>query len=84
MTRISFHLTSFHIPSALLGFLLLLATVKLNSGFPLEEGRAWVFLSKVTADFFSACCLSQNYDMPTHRAVENKTQIFERKTASQD
>lgn len=33
--------------SALLGFLLLLATVKLKSGFSLEH--FWIFLSKVTA-----------------------------------
>ncbi|XP_041817912.1 transmembrane protein 241 isoform X2 [Chelmon rostratus] len=35
--------------SALLGFLLLLATVKLKSGFSLEHLEAWIFLSKVTA-----------------------------------
>lgn len=35
--------------SALLGFLLLLATVKLKSGFSLEHFGVWIFLSKVTA-----------------------------------
>ncbi|KAM3593817.1 uncharacterized protein V6R79_022423 [Siganus canaliculatus] len=39
--------------SALLGFLLLLATVKLRSGFSLEHFGAWIFMSKV-----SAMCLS--------------------------
>lgn len=37
---------SFH--SALLGFLLLLATVKLKSGFSLEHFGVWVFTSKVS------------------------------------
>ncbi|KAM9332256.1 UDP-N-acetylglucosamine transporter TMEM241 homolog [Pholidichthys leucotaenia] len=35
--------------SALLGFLLLLATVKLKSGLSLEHFRVWIFLSKVIA-----------------------------------
>lgn len=35
--------------SALLGFLLLLATAKLKSGFSLEHFRVWIFMSKVTA-----------------------------------
>ncbi|CAK6951952.1 transmembrane protein 241 [Scomber scombrus] len=35
--------------SALLGFLLLLATVKLKSGLSLEHFAVWIFLSKVTA-----------------------------------
>ena len=33
--------------SALLGFFLLLATVKLRSALPLEHCGAWVFLAKV-------------------------------------
>lgn len=33
--------------SALLGFLLLLATAKLKSGFSLEHFRVWIFMSKV-------------------------------------
>ncbi|XP_060920190.1 transmembrane protein 241 [Labrus mixtus] len=39
--------------SALLGFLLLLATVKLKSGLSVEHAGVWIFLSKV-----SAVCLS--------------------------
>ncbi|XP_034416240.1 transmembrane protein 241 isoform X2 [Cyclopterus lumpus] len=35
--------------SALLGFLLLLATVKLKSGLSLEHFGVWIFLSKITA-----------------------------------
>ncbi|MEQ2292722.1 hypothetical protein AMECASPLE_025825 [Ameca splendens] len=35
--------------SALLGFLLLLATARLKRGLSLEYFRVWVFLSKVTA-----------------------------------
>ncbi|XP_044032491.1 transmembrane protein 241 isoform X2 [Siniperca chuatsi] len=35
--------------SALLGFLLLLATVKLQSGFSLKHFGVWIFLSKITA-----------------------------------
>ncbi|XP_044196109.1 transmembrane protein 241 isoform X2 [Thunnus albacares] len=35
--------------SALLGFLLLLTTVKLKSGLSLEHFAVWIFLSKVTA-----------------------------------
>ncbi|XP_069554042.1 UDP-N-acetylglucosamine transporter TMEM241 homolog isoform X1 [Brachyistius frenatus] len=35
--------------SALLGFLLLLATVKLKSGLSLEHFGVWIFLAKVTA-----------------------------------
>lgn len=40
--------------SALLGFLLLLTTVKLKSGLTLEESRTWTFLSKVMS-FFDCC-----------------------------
>ncbi|KAM3860310.1 UDP-N-acetylglucosamine transporter TMEM241 homolog [Diretmus argenteus] len=39
--------------SALLGFLLLLATVKLKSGLSFEHYGAWTFLSKVAAIFLS-------------------------------
>ncbi|XP_075944017.1 UDP-N-acetylglucosamine transporter TMEM241 homolog isoform X5 [Anarhichas minor] len=35
--------------SALLGFLLMLATVKLKSGLSLEHFGVWIFLSKITA-----------------------------------
>lgn len=37
----------FSLYSALLGFLLLLATVKLKSGFSIEHFGVWIFLSKV-------------------------------------
>ncbi|XP_036409494.1 transmembrane protein 241 isoform X1 [Megalops cyprinoides] len=39
--------------SALLGFFLLLATVKLKSSLPLEHCGAWVFLAKVLATWLS-------------------------------
>lgn len=55
--------------SALLGFLLLLATVKLNSGFPLEEGRAWAFLSKVTAMILSPLAFPLNSNIPSLTCV---------------
>lgn len=35
--------------SALLGFMLLLATVRLQSGFSIEHFGVWIFLSKITA-----------------------------------
>ncbi len=41
------HLSLLCLHSALLGFLLLLATVKLKSGFSLEHFGVWIFLSKV-------------------------------------
>lgn len=40
------HLTA-SLHSALLGFLLLLATVRLKSGFSLEHFGIWIFMSKV-------------------------------------
>ncbi|CAN9506471.1 unnamed protein product [Ophioblennius macclurei] len=50
--------------SALLGFLLLLATVKLKSGLSLEDFGVWIFLSKVTA-----MCLSPLiFDMDVNAA----------------
>lgn len=39
--------------SALLGFLLLLVTVKLKSGLSLEHFGVWIFLSKVIAHIFT-------------------------------
>ncbi|KAL1006959.1 hypothetical protein UPYG_G00079690 [Umbra pygmaea] len=44
--------------SALMGFFLLLATVKLNSDLPFEHCRAWVVLAKV----FSTCISSLVFD----------------------
>ncbi|XP_038160234.1 transmembrane protein 241 [Cyprinodon tularosa] len=52
----SLHSHSFHCgccASALLGFLLLLSTVRLKRGLSLEHFRVWAFLSKVTAVFLS-------------------------------
>lgn len=50
--------------SALLGFFLLLATVKLKSGLSLEHFGVWIFLSKVTA-----MCLSPLvFDMDVNAA----------------
>lgn len=46
----SAHTVSLH--SALLGFLLLLATVKLKSGFSLEHFGVWIFISKVIVFLF--------------------------------
>ncbi|KAG7523808.1 transmembrane protein 241 [Solea senegalensis] len=46
--------------SALLGFLLLLATVKLKSGLSLDHFRFWSFLSKVTAMSLSPLVFSMD------------------------
>lgn len=46
--------------SALLGFLLLLATVKLKSGLSLEHVGVWIFLSKVTAMSLSPLIFSMD------------------------
>ncbi|CAJ1081895.1 transmembrane protein 241 [Xyrichtys novacula] len=46
--------------SALLGFLLLLATIKLKTGLSLEHLRVWIFLSKVTAMCLSPLIFDMN------------------------
>lgn len=51
--------------SALLGFLLLLATVKLKSGLSLEDFGIWIFLSKVTAMFLSPFIFSVSVNVPS-------------------
>ncbi|XP_005803717.1 transmembrane protein 241 [Xiphophorus maculatus] len=48
--------------SALLGFLLLLATVRLKRGPSLEHFRAWVFLSKVTAMLLSPLVFNMDFN----------------------
>ncbi|XP_019942942.2 UDP-N-acetylglucosamine transporter TMEM241 homolog [Paralichthys olivaceus] len=51
--------------SALLGFLLLLATVKLKTGLSLEHFRIWCFLSKVTAVCLSPLVFSTEITAPS-------------------
>ncbi|XP_008436608.1 transmembrane protein 241 [Poecilia reticulata] len=48
--------------SALLGFLLLLATVRLKHGPSLEHFRAWVFLSKVAAMLLSPLVFNTDFN----------------------
>ncbi|XP_038581083.1 transmembrane protein 241 isoform X2 [Micropterus salmoides] len=50
--------------SALLGFLLLLATVKLKSGFSLEHFGVWIFLSKITAMSLSPFIFHMDFNIP--------------------
>lgn len=63
------HLISLHshfsLYSALLGFLLLLATVKLKSGFSIEHFGVWIFLSKVILFFFNVVKLTDNIHLNT-------------------
>ncbi|XP_023152676.1 transmembrane protein 241 isoform X1 [Amphiprion ocellaris] len=51
--------------SALLGFLLLLTTVKLKSGLSLEHFGVWIFLSKVTAMFLSPFIFHMDINIPS-------------------
>ncbi|XP_053268216.1 transmembrane protein 241 isoform X2 [Pleuronectes platessa] len=51
--------------SALLGFLLLLATVKLKSGISLEHFRIWCFISKVSAMCLSPLVFSMEINTPS-------------------
>ncbi|XP_067341764.1 UDP-N-acetylglucosamine transporter TMEM241 homolog isoform X5 [Channa argus] len=51
--------------SALLGFLLLLATVRLKSGLSLEHFRVWMFLSKVTAVCLSPFLFFMDINAPS-------------------
>ncbi|KAM4533400.1 UDP-N-acetylglucosamine transporter TMEM241 homolog [Odontesthes bonariensis] len=51
--------------SALLGFLLLLATVKLKRGLSLEHFGVWMFLSKVTAMFLSPFIFDTDTNAPS-------------------
>lgn len=55
--------TFFSHHSALLGFLLVLATVKLKSGFSFENFGVWIFISKVIVfnGFKSFFLISKNY-----------------------
>lgn len=55
--------------SALLGFLLLLATVKLKSGLSLEHFGVWIFLSKVTAMFLSPFIFHMDINTPSFFCV---------------
>ncbi|CAL8293088.1 unnamed protein product [Lota lota] len=55
--------------SALLGFLLLLATVKLKSGLSLEESRTWTFLSKLTAVTLSPLAFHLDPNIPSFACV---------------
>ncbi|XP_043961484.1 transmembrane protein 241 isoform X2 [Gambusia affinis] len=48
--------------SALLGFLLLLATVRLKRGPSLEHFKAWVFVSKVTAVLLSPLVFNMDFN----------------------
>nr|XP_046226692.1 transmembrane protein 241 isoform X2 [Scatophagus argus] len=50
--------------SALLGFLLLLATAKLRSGFSLEHFGVWIFVSKVSAMFLSPFIFYMDINVP--------------------
>ncbi|KAE8280032.1 Transmembrane protein 241 [Larimichthys crocea] len=49
--------------SALLGFLLLLATVRLKSGFSLEHFGIWIFMSKVTAMCLSPFIFNMDFNV---------------------
>ncbi|XP_042366397.1 transmembrane protein 241 isoform X2 [Plectropomus leopardus] len=51
--------------SALLGFLLLLATVKLKSGLSLEHFGVWIFLAKVTAISLSPFMFDMDISIPS-------------------
>ncbi|XP_074549041.1 UDP-N-acetylglucosamine transporter TMEM241 homolog [Halichoeres trimaculatus] len=51
--------------SALLGFLLLLATDRLKSGLSLEHVGVWIFLSKVTAMSLSPFIFDMNVNTPS-------------------
>ncbi|XP_049421247.1 transmembrane protein 241 isoform X1 [Epinephelus fuscoguttatus] len=51
--------------SALLGFLLLLATVKLKSGLSLEHFGVWIFLAKVTAMCLSPFIFHMDINAPS-------------------
>ncbi|XP_024910407.1 transmembrane protein 241 isoform X2 [Cynoglossus semilaevis] len=55
--------------SALLGFLLLLATSKLKTGLSLEHFRIWSFLSKITAICFSPFVFSVKMNAPSVMCV---------------
>ncbi|XP_022609829.1 transmembrane protein 241 [Seriola dumerili] len=55
--------------SALLGFFLLLATVKLKSGLSLEHFGIWIFLSKVTAMSLSPFIFSMDINVPSLMCV---------------
>lgn len=61
----SLHSHTFHCgccASALLGFLLLLATAKLKRGPSQEHFRVWVFLSKVTATLVSTLVFNMDFN----------------------
>ncbi|XP_034562357.1 transmembrane protein 241 [Notolabrus celidotus] len=51
--------------SALLGFLLLMATARLKSGLSLEHFGVWIFLSKVTAMCLSPFIFDMNVNTPS-------------------
>uniref|UniRef100_H3C0N2 Transmembrane protein 241 n=1 Tax=Tetraodon nigroviridis TaxID=99883 RepID=H3C0N2_TETNG len=51
--------------SALLGFLLLLATVRLRSGFSLEHVGVWIFLSKVATMSLSPLVFNVEVNVPS-------------------
>ncbi|KAM8881180.1 UDP-N-acetylglucosamine transporter TMEM241 homolog isoform 2-T2 [Synchiropus picturatus] len=51
--------------SALLGFLLLLATVKLKTGSSCEHFAVWIFLSKVTAMSLSPLIFTMDANVPS-------------------
>ncbi|KAK2858609.1 hypothetical protein Q5P01_003229 [Channa striata] len=55
--------------SALLGFMLLLATVKLKSGLPLDHFWFWMFLSKVTAMCLSPFIFHMDTNAPSLMCV---------------
>ncbi|XP_070784541.1 UDP-N-acetylglucosamine transporter TMEM241 homolog [Enoplosus armatus] len=55
--------------SALLGFLLLLATVKMKSGFSLEHLGVWIFLSKVSAMALSPFIFYMDINAPALMCV---------------
>ncbi|XP_019130367.1 transmembrane protein 241 [Larimichthys crocea] len=55
--------------SALLGFLLLLATVRLKSGFSLEHFGIWIFMSKVTAMCLSPFIFNMDFNVPAFICV---------------
>uniref|UniRef100_UPI0037E95573 UDP-N-acetylglucosamine transporter TMEM241 homolog n=1 Tax=Semicossyphus pulcher TaxID=241346 RepID=UPI0037E95573 len=55
--------------SGLLGFLLLLATVRLKSGLSLEHFRVWIFLSKVTAMCLSPLIFYMDINAPSLTCV---------------
>ncbi|KAG7266190.1 hypothetical protein CRUP_016966 [Coryphaenoides rupestris] len=68
------HMVTCLVPGSFLSWVLIhfigaAVPVKLNSGFPLEEGRAWAFLSKVTTVTLSPLVFPLNSNIPSLTCV---------------